>query len=222
MKTLKIIFMVCISINTINAQIDTLPSEKVLYHSLYLHFNEVEQYSVKEFEYTNKSEWLNYIPTLGIENDNGTLRPTISFSFATIFRFFADKRKRKAKIYVIRQNVRLKHELERLKLEQLLAKRKVKIRDLEQSKKLMITEHKILEIEKDLFKIESDKYARNKMLPSKFLSKKKQFLNVQKSFENKLYKLVIQESDIKLVELEIKNKAKYSKKNMQQNLSMSK
>jgi hypothetical protein len=150
--------------------LDTLPPEPQLYESL-AQFHQTEtQSQLSEFDYQTQHKWLRYLPSVGLTyTPEGDPRPGISWSSNLLFTSINESKRKEARIQSITQVGDLQYQKARYELEQLLL-------EYHQFLESINFQRSILEIDRELFVIQSSKYAEAQLKPSEFLQLKRAFL----------------------------------------------
>ena len=150
--------------------LDTLPPESQLYESL-AQFHQAEtQSQLSEYSYQTQHKWLRYLPTVGLTyTPEGDPRPAISWSSNLLFNSINESKRKEAKIQSITQTGDLQYQKARYELEALLLEH-------QQFLETITFQKSILEIDRELFVIQSSKYAEAQLKTSEFLQLKRAFL----------------------------------------------
>jgi hypothetical protein len=191
-------------------QLDTLPPTDTLVQSLIQFHQQQAKADIQAFNSKEQYSWMKYVPSIGIGyNLQGQPRPTINYSLATVYRYFNDKNQSKAQQKAIIQQNELQLNLEIMQLHTLIKKLQLQKEDYQQAKKLLKHQTQLIDIERQLFAIEEDKYKRNDLLPSQFLQAQKRYLNILANHENQKFQLQRDKKLIQELEFDILQLAKY-------------
>ena len=150
--------------------LDTLPPESKLYESLAAFHQAETQSQLTEYTYQTQHKWLRYLPTVGLTyTPEGDPRPGISWSSNLLFHSINESKRKEAKIQSITQTGDLQYQKARYELEAALLAH-------QQFLESITFQKSILEIDRELFVIQSSKYAEAQLKPSEFLQLKRTFL----------------------------------------------
>lgn len=211
MKNISIILF-CIIYNTTHLKADTIPSlphDTSLIKSLRNYYDQLKLANVQEYKYQTKNRFLNYLPSIGLENDNGTVRPTVGYSFGTVVRVIGDEQKRKQSIISIESKTDLDFVKEYNLLKSLLIKLTVKIENYYHEKTLINDHLELLENDRQLFAIQEDKYKNTEIDVSQFLTAKNTLLTKELNYKTKVHNTKKMLSEIKELQAEILQTAKF-------------
>ncbi len=156
---------------------DTLPEKSVLLNAIDSFYQVQTTAQLLEYQSSKKGEWLKYLPTVGMTYTlDGKPRPTISLSSTLLYRAKKDQQTLAAKRQAIVETNRLEANKAKAKLETLLF-------EYESLQQEMAARREILDIDQQLFEIDTQQYKDLEMAPSGFLKAKKAFLEKQLAFE---------------------------------------
>ncbi|MEZ5044151.1 MAG: hypothetical protein R2828_29935 [Saprospiraceae bacterium] len=155
---------------------DTLPTKTTLLNTIDSFYQTQTTTQLLEFQTTKKGEWLKYLPTLGMTYTlDGKPRPTISFSSTILYHAKKDQQTLAAKRQAIVESNHLEAKKAKAKLEELLL-------EYETLQQEITARKEILDIDTQLFEIDTQQYENLEMAPSDFLKAKKAYLERQQSF----------------------------------------
>ena len=176
--------------------LDTLPPEPQLYESLAQFHQSETRSQLSEYDYQTQHKWLRYLPTVGLTyTPEGNPRPAISWSSNLLFTSINETKRKEAKIQSITQAGDLHYQKAQYELKQLLL-------TYHQFLESIHFQQSILEIDRELFMIQSSKYAEAQLKPSEFLQLKRAFLL-------KEHRLVEMEQELARLEKQILVTAKW-------------
>jgi hypothetical protein len=123
-----------------------------------------------ELEFSNKGEWLKYLPNLGvIYTVAGEPRPAVSTSTSVFYQANRDKKKREATRFATTKRSQLQLDIELAKLNRLWKR-------YQSADKRIEAYDEIATIDRNLFELYEKQYDAKEILPEEFLLKKKTFL----------------------------------------------
>ncbi len=130
--------------------LDSLPPEPQLYAALDSFYTEQTKAELTEFQFTNKKQWLKYLPTVGISYTlDGKPRPTVSWSSSLIYTSHRNKESRQAKRQSIIRKNELKLQKDKLRLHALIQQYYALQQDIAFMKKLLEYDTQLYEVKKD-------------------------------------------------------------------------
>lgn len=161
------------------AAIDTLPERTLLFAALDTFHRKQLAAELAEFDLSDRGAWMNYVPSVGVgytpvaSTASGAFqsqpRPVISYSLGQVFNARKQKEARAAKRRSLTASAELRLQSARRKLQRLLTDYDLLRSDYQLKLQLFA-------LDEELFAYYEKSYRNLELLPSQFLSKKREFI----------------------------------------------